>query len=87
MQELDYAIRSAENDVKRYRDQAIEAMQWLSRNLQEEATRVAEDPTRLPQTSLMSSSLVVDITRLTTQCQAADQRLQILLAVKDTTSK
>jgi hypothetical protein len=63
-------IRSEINSLESDRTRLIEALRWLARNLNQEADYLEQDKDREASTSMMSSSLVVDISVLSSQVNA-----------------
>ena len=67
---LSMGLRSEIGSLERDRNRLIEALRWLARNLNQEADSLEQDKDREPSTSMMSSSLVTDITILSSAVNA-----------------
>lgn len=77
---LSVGIRSEISSLEGDRVRLIEALRWLARNLETEANYLESDKDREPTTTLMSSSLVLDITSLSVSVNAKAKILRSVVA-------
>ena len=77
---LSVGVRSEINSLENDRNRLIESLRWLARSLTQEAYYLEQDADREPSTSLMSSSLVVDISVLSSAVNAKARVLRNVVA-------
>ena len=75
--DLEFLAEEMRSSVKRGRAELINSLEWLARNLTQAAENL-KDPTRSPDTCLMSSSLVTTITQVSSAVYEQEKALASL---------
>lgn len=75
VQALELLARDFYGRLEATRTEALHSIEELARSLQAEVDACTWDPTRLPSTDLMTSSLVTDVTRRAAMCETLERAL------------